>query len=186
MRPSCRSLAQSGRAALVGAALTAAAAPTWAQPASEALLPAQELAESWLLRDCELGVNAVQESLRRQPDRLAELFLAAFRTGPSDDLLARTERASRVRFALRQRVLEEPARWGLSHIDLTRVTNVSEEEYVARDLATLRLRYRTQALRGLVVARPALARPLLQGEARDGRSPLAGIAARLLADYPPD
>ena len=100
--------------------------------------------------------------------------------------MARAGDAARARYTQRRRVLAEPDRWGLSHLDLTRVASVSEGEYIARDVASLRLRYRTQALRGLAVVRPDLARPLLEGEARDARSPLAEIATRLLANYPPD
>jgi hypothetical protein len=144
----------------------------------------EELAQSWLLGDCDLGVADVQERMRKQADAVAELLLVAFRKGPSDALAAKTEQEARARFALRRKVLTEPDVLGLSPIDLARVANVSEADHVARVLDSLRLRYRTQALRGLLQVRPDLALPVLAREANDRESPLREVAVQLLESHP--
>jgi hypothetical protein len=173
-------------AALLGIALTTAPSVSRAQPAAERTPAPKELARSWLLRDCELGAADVEKSMREHEDRLSDLFLAAFHDGPPDALAAGVERNARAHFTLRRRALEHPKPWLPSHVDLGRVAALSEAEYVARELERLRLRYRSQALRGLLVVRPDLARRLLAEQAGDARSPLRDVAARLLERQPPD
>ena len=146
----------------------------------------EELVESWLLQDCELAAADIQEALREQADLVAELFLAAFRKGPSKALVARAEQGAQARFVLRGRALGDPSRWGLSHLNLVRVAEISEADYVARERTRSALRYQTQALRGLLVVRPDLAHPLLAELVGDADSPLHEIAVRLLADQAPD
>ena len=184
MRRRTRSPGRCGGAALL---LLALVAPTSASsPEPEEVQPhPEELAQSWLLRDCDLGVADVQKRMRKQADAVAELLLVAFREGPPDALAAKTEQEARARFALRRKVLTEPDILGLSHhIDLARVANVSEADHVARVLDSLRLRYRAQALRGLLQVRPDLALPLLAQEANDRDSPLREVAVQLLKSHP--
>jgi predicted Zn-dependent protease with MMP-like domain len=157
------------------------------EPEPQAVPPQpEELVEGWLLRDCEVGGADVRKGLRKQADRVVELSLAAFHEGPPKALVARVERAARARFGLRRRALGDPHRWGLSHIDLARVVEISEADYVARELTRFTLRYRTQALRGLLVVRPDLAHPLLAEAAADAGSPLREIADRLRESHSPD
>jgi hypothetical protein len=156
------------------------AAPTDAsQPAADTSQP-EELVQSWLLRDCELGAAEIEEGLRRQADRVAALLLAAFHDGPSRALVGRSELAARGRFALRRRALEDPDRLGVPHLNLARVAEISETDYEARERTRFASRYRTQALQGLLVVRPDLASPLLAELAGDADSPLHEIAIRLL------
>jgi hypothetical protein len=180
-----RSGAGSGCTALLALALVVSPHLSLAQP-EPGRPPPERLVESWLLRDCELSLADAQESLRKQADAVAELLVVAFRKGPGPALLARAEQAARARFAMRQRVLRDPARLGLPHIDLAHAADLSEADYVAREQMSFQLRYRTQALRGLVVVRSDRARPLLLEVAGDPDSPLREVAARLLDRLPPD
>jgi hypothetical protein len=161
-----------------------AKAPAGPAPQAASTSP-EELVESWLQRDCELGGAEARQSLREHGDRVAELSLAAFRSGPAEALRASAARAARARFALRRHALGDLHLWGIRQEDVVRVVNVSEADYVARELDRFALRYRTQALRGLLEVRPDLAGPLL-GQARSADSPLREIVPRLEESHSPD
>lgn len=164
--------------ALALAALGLGAAGAAAQP------PARELAERWLLRTCELGSEPLERALRAAPDDVARLLVAAFRSGPSPARVAAIEEAARARFALRQGALARRHGSGLSRADLERAAATTEGEFVARAREAFELGYRTQALRGVVVASPALARTLLEDASQDRTSPLREVALHLLQQLP--
>jgi hypothetical protein len=154
-------------------------------PAASSSQPdSEELARRWLLRNCELGVADLLGRMLTLADAVDEILVAAFRRGPPPDLVAKSDRASRARFELRRRSLADPNSVGLSHTDLARVAEISEANYIARERSSFQLRYRAQALRGLLAVRPDRALPLLRREAGDPDSPLRDIAARLLESHP--
>jgi hypothetical protein len=161
-------------AALLALALAGVATspPTRSQPG--------EVAQSWLLRTCDLGSDEALARMRAEEDEVDKVLLAAFREGPPAAILEEVAEAARERFALRRRALAAPEAVGLARSDLSRARRVTEREYVERALHSLRLGYRTQALRGLLALRPDIALPLLSREASDPDSPLRGTAARLL------
>lgn len=164
--------------ALAAGALLLVALGAGAQPS------AAELAERWLLRTCDLGSAGLERALLAQSAAVARIFASAFRTGPPPGLVAGVEQAARDRFARRQHTLAEPGGTGLSRDDLDRAAQIGEADFVARAHEAFVLGYRTQALRGLVVVHPDLARALLEDESQDPDSPLQETAARLLARLP--
>lgn len=177
-RPRRRSRLRAG-VAWLGIAFAAMSSPF----AAHAQSSAREVAESWLLRTCDLEPDAAA-ALRPEAAEVTRLFLEAFRSGPSRRLVDVVRLAARDRFARRARTLATPDAAGLSPRDIERAARVTEEEFVARAVANFVVGYRTQAVRGLVLVQPSLARKLLSSEADDEGSPLRRAARALLRTGP--
>ena len=169
---------------LVATALLAALpSPITAQESNPFLnLSVEELAETWLLRNCGVDDEPLLEiAVTRQGPALQPAFISAWRDGPPEVLLKETREAAATRYARNRTALEDPESLGLSSENLERAQNQTADAYVARTIESFDNAYRSQALRGLYFAGGDEGRQILEQAATDTESPL-GDAARLILE----
>lgn len=142
---------------------------------------ALNLVQTWLVKNCDLGeVRMLEQDLRQWGIRLEPAFLEAVQDGPDAKLLSEFDEAAGKRFDQRQELLKTDVGLGLSRDDLEAARKVSREEFIAQEREDFILRYKSQALAGLGIVGGAKVREVLQGLARDEKSPLKASAAQAL------
>ncbi len=154
-----------------------------ANPLAPAELPANDLAELWLLEACDLGDDdSVETALAERAAELEAIFLKAVADGPDDELLADVESGARRRFAQTNEQLKGGETFGLEGDDLEALRGRSEDEVVTRARENFALSYRSQAVLGLGVLATDGAKAALRALAENAESPLQASAAAALAE----
>lgn len=152
--------------------------PVQAQPIPD---EARIVAQTWLLTSCGLRNEIVlEDSLTKWGIVLEPFFIEAFEVGPDSTQLSEIERAAKLRFAERQRLLETGQGLGLSEENLAVARQESIDQFIVRQKEDLILRYRSQALAGLSIIGGDKAKGLLQKIVNDQQSSLQTSARQAL------
>lgn len=142
---------------------------------------ALNLVQTWLVKNCDIGEEQMlEQDLRQLGIRLEPAFLEALKDGPDAKLLSDFDEASGKRFDQRQELVKAGVGLGLGGEDLEAARKVTREDFITQEREDFILRYKSQALAGLGIVGGAKARGVLQGLARDEKSPLQGSAAQAL------
>jgi hypothetical protein len=139
-------------------------------------------AEEWLLRDCAAGGAALGEL--PADDATAAVLETAIAEGLPPAVRKQVLAAADARFTRRASALSEHVPEGFPLEAVIRLRETRRGDHAERMLRSAELRYRSRALRGLLLVRPERARVLLSREADDPGSPLRGFAERLLLERP--
>jgi hypothetical protein len=146
----------------------------------------QQLAITWLLKNCEVGEQGrLARQIRERAEIFEPMFLDAAEKGPDPKLIEETERAAGSLYERNQERLKSPRPLGLSEQDVAAAASVTREQFVTAERANFLLRYRSQAVAGLGLTGGVKARALLQKLARDAKSPLRNSAAEALKQLAP-
>lgn len=172
-----RRMAWASRAILVVLLMLAAAVKTPAQGISEEV---RAVAVRWLLSDCGFGSLLEDELRRAASPALEAFFLEALDKGPDSAQMSELEKASARRFEERAQALKRPDALGLSREEIERARKVTREEFIAQEKKDFVLRYQSQAAAGLGLIGGPKARAVLEGIARDEKSPLRSSAQQAL------
>lgn len=142
---------------------------------------ALNLVRTWLVKNCEVGeARVLEQDLKKWGTRVEPAFLEAVKDGPDAKLLSEFEEAAAKRFDQRQELLKAGVGLGLSSEDLEAARRVTRDDFIAKEREDFVLRYKSQALAGLGIVGGAKAQGVLQGIARDSKSPLRGSAEQAL------
>lgn len=139
------------------------------------------IAVRWLFSNCGLGTTLEDELRRAASPALEAFFLEALDKGPDSAQIAELEKAAARRYAERLEALKRPDALGLSRQELEQAQKVTQEEFISQEKKDFVLRYQSQAAAGLGIIGGSKARSVLQGIARDEKSPLRGSAQQALA-----
>ena len=146
-------------------------------PVPEALKAAQ----TWLLKDCDVGEqDQLSVILRKYKDQLEPFFTNALNAGPDAQLLAKVEQAASARFDLRQEALKTGRGLGVSAEGLAAARKMTRQEYIAGEKENFVTSYKSGAVAALGVVGGDNARAVLSALAADVNSPLQGTARQAL------
>jgi hypothetical protein len=151
----------------------------FARPLDAQQVPAEvrELADSWLMQNCDVGEERqLENELKQLTTQLESVFIQAFREGPDENLLKELEDVAVKRFEYRREMLETGEGLGLSEDDLRVARDQDRAQHLDRQREDFVMRYRSQALSGLGIVGGEKAREILQGIVDDEDSPLQGSA----------
>jgi hypothetical protein len=148
------------------------------QPVPEAIKAAQ----TWLLKDCDVGEqDQLSVILRKYKDQLEPVFINAIKAGPDAQLLAKVEHAASARFDLRQEALKTGRGLGVSADALAAARAMTRQEYIASEKEDFVTGYKSGAIAALGVVGGDNARAVLSALAADVNSPLQESAEEALS-----
>ncbi len=157
----------------------------WADGSEPITAARRDLAESWLLKSCEVGdAVPLTRDIAQSGDAFVSTFLEAFGRGPTPTAVRDVDETAAARFAQRQAVLLSPGGTGLSAADLDRARRVRRSDYLTQARDEFEWQYRSNALRALGLIGGNEAEALLRGVAADRRSPFAEEATAALELLP--
>jgi len=139
------------------------------------------LVETWLLKNCDAGEELkLQNEILGKGAHLEPAFLEAYNNGPDQKLVSEVESAAGSNYDKRAQMLESGETFGLSEEYLEIAKGITMEDFINQEKEDFILRYKSQALSGLVLVGDQNARELLQKISLEAESPLQVTAQQAL------